>query len=79
MKNQIYIYVYTTTYGKGYRKISRLVQDDGEGKLVSKDIEEQKALKLMWEVVLAGGTREVEINYRNPHIVTVGAYLLLPV
>lgn len=78
MNNQIYVYAYITTYSSN-RKTCRLVQDYGDGKLVSEDIDELKAKKLIWEIVLAGGTREMDINYLNHRIVTIGAYIFLPI
>jgi len=77
MKNQIYMNVYVTSYGNGH-KTCRFVQSIDDGELEGKDISELDALRIIWELVLAGGRREVSVNMYDRDIVTVGAHIFLP-
>lgn len=75
--NEIYINVQIVDYGNGNIRctLSQAVDDEPlDTKIISLD----KARKLMWELVLAGGVREVNINRFDRDIVTRGAYIFLP-
>ena len=75
--NEIYINVRITEYGNGHVTcvLSQSVNDEPlETQYMSLD----KARKLIWELVLAGGEREVHINRRDRDIVTRSAYIFLP-
>jgi len=67
---ELYIAIDITYYGKADRYdcyLSQSVDDEG---LTMEKLPLNKALKLMWELKLAGGTKEVRINRLNPSIVT---------
>lgn len=77
MGNEIYMNINITDFGHGeIRCIFSESIDDGPLKLSYVDI--NKALKLMWELVLAGGTRSVNVNSLDRNIVTRSAYIFLP-
>ena len=75
--NEIYIHISITEYGNG-RIDCCMVQSVGDGPLEITKLDVPHALKLMWELVLAGGHREVCINRFNRDIVTRNAYIILP-
>ena len=77
MNNEIYISLRITEYGNG-KMTCILSQSVGDEPLECTPISLDKARKLMWELVLAGGKREVTINRLDQHIVTRGAYIFLP-
>lgn len=77
MDNEIYMNVSITDFGNGkVRCIFSESINDEPIKLSYIDI--NKARKLMWELVLAGGKRSVNINALDRNIVTSGAYIFLP-
>ena len=75
--NEIYINIRITEYGNGNASCF-LVQSVDDGPLEITPITIDKARKLMWELVLAGGKREVSINRLDRDIVTRTAYIFLP-
>ena len=50
--------------------------DDGELEMTKLDLDH--ARKLMWELVLAGGRKQVRINTLNRDIVSREVYIFLP-
>lgn len=75
--NEIYINIRITEYGNG--KINCfLSQSVNDEPLDIQEVSLNKARKLMWELVLAGGEREVNINPHDRDIVTRSAYIFLP-
>lgn len=77
MGNEIYMNVSITDYGNGdiICKFSESINDE---ELRTKDITLDKARRLMWELKLAGGRKEVVINRYDRDIVTRSAYIFLP-
>lgn len=77
MDNEIYMNVSITDFGNGnVRCVFSESINDEPIKLSYIDI--NKARKLMWELVLAGGRRSVDVNMYDRHITTSGAYIFLP-
>ena len=77
MGNEIYMKVTITDFGNGnIRCVFSESINDEPIKLNYIDI--NKARKLMWELVLAGGKRSVSVNAFDRDIVTSGAYIFLP-
>lgn len=74
--NRIYINVHIINYGNGRIKCS-YHESINDGPIQIKELELNKALRMVWELVLAGGKREVHINYLDPTIVTTNAYIFL--
>lgn len=75
--NEIYMNVSITYYGDNY--ISCLFSESiGDEPLRITKIELDKARKLMWELVLAGGRKTVSINSLDRDIVRQDAYIFLP-
>ena len=77
MKKEIYMHVTITEYGTG-RIDCRFTQSIDGSPLEINEIPLEKARKLMWELVLAGGKREININRYDRDIVTRCAYIFLP-
>ena len=77
MDKEIYISVRITEYGNG-KMTCILSQSVDDNPLECTPIDLDKARKLMWELVLAGGKREVSINRLDRDIITRGAYIFLP-
>ena len=77
MVKEIYMHVTITEYGTG-RISCRFTQSIDDGPLEITEITLDKARKLMWELVLAGGKREININRYDRDIVTRSAYIFLP-
>ena len=75
--NEIYIAIRITEYGFG-EPTCTISQSVGEEPLETHQLELNHALQLMWELVLAGGKREVSINRLDRDIVTRSAYIFLP-
>lgn len=75
--NEIYISVRITEYGNGHVTCT-LTQSVNDEPLETQYISLDKARKLIWELVLAGGEREVHINRLDRDIVTRTAYIFLP-
>lgn len=77
MTKEIYINVSILDYGNGIVDCHMAQQvDDGELEITKLDL--NHARKLMWEVVLAGGRRDVRINSLDRNIVCRDAYIFLP-
>lgn len=74
---EIYINIRITEYGNGDMTCVMNQSIDG-GPIEITKISLDKARKLMWELVLAGGTREININRYDRDIVTRNAYIFLP-
>ena len=76
MGNEIYMNVSITEYGNGHIdcKFSESINDE---ELRTKDITLDKARRLMWELKLAGGRKEVVINRYDRDIVTRNVYIFL--
>ena len=75
--NGIYISARITEYGNGDVTCT-LTQSVDDGPLETQYISLDKARKLIWELVLAGGKREISINRLDRDIVTRTAYIFLP-
>ena len=77
MGNEIYMSVTITDFGNGeVRCIFSESINDEPIRLSYIDI--NKAHKLMWELVLAGGKRSVSVSSLDRDIVTSNAYIFLP-
>lgn len=76
MGNEIYMNVSIAEYGNGHIdcKFSESINDE---ELRTKDITLDKARRLMWELVLAGGRKELVINRYDRNIVTRNVYIFL--
>ena len=74
---EIYISIRITEYGNGTMTCV-MNQSIDDGPIEITEISLEKARKLMWELVLAGGTREVSVNRYDRDIVTRSAYIFLP-
>ena len=74
--NEIYISVSITEYGNGYMDCTYAEQID-DNPLTFEHISLDKARRMMWELVLAGGVRRVNINRLDRDIVTREAYIFL--
>lgn len=77
MDNEIYMSVSITNFGNGRIEciFSESINDEP---IRLKHIDFNKARKLMWELVLAGGKRSVRVNPLDRDIVTSNAYIFLP-
>lgn len=77
MDNEIYMSVSITDFGNGRVKciFSESINDEP---IRMRYIDFNKARKLMWELVLAGGKRSVRVNPLDRDIVTSNAYIFLP-
>ena len=75
--NEIYINVMINDFGNG-RVRCAMTQQVNDGKLDVQHIDKAKAQRLMWELVLAGGKREVYVNQFDRNIVTSQAWIFLP-
>ena len=76
MDKEIYINVSITEYGNGEIACFLTQQvDDGELEMTKLDL--NRARKLMWELVLAGGRRLVRTNTLDRDIVRRDAYIFL--
>ena len=75
--NEIYMNVSITYYGDNYIScfFSESINDEP---LRITEIELDKARKLMWELVLAGGRKTVRVNSLDRSIVRQDAYIFLP-
>ena len=76
MAKEIYISVDITEYNFGTDCFLTQQVDDGELEMTRVDLD--RARKLMWELKLAGGTKQVRINAFDRHIVTREVYIFLP-
>ena len=66
---QIYMSVQITNYGtKSMKPDCFFFNVDENDKLISKEISYDEARRLMWELKLAGGEKEVRTNYLCPNI-----------
>lgn len=77
MAKEIYIAVDITEYGNGSMNCY-LTQQVDDGELEMTKLELDHARKLMWELVLAGGKKQVRINTLNRDIVSREVYIFLP-
>lgn len=74
--NEIYINISITEYGNGNMDCLYTEQVNDEPMTI-KRIELDKARRLIWELVLAGGKRTVGINSYDRNIVRRDAYIFL--
>lgn len=51
----------------------------GDNEIETKELPLDKAKRLMWELVLAGGVRSVRVSRYDRHMVTSEAYIFLPI
>ena len=77
MKKEIYINISITEFRHGYAHCEML-QSINDGPLEVTKLDRNHANKLIWELVLAGGKRGININRFNRNIVTISASILLP-
>lgn len=70
MKN-IYVSVMITNYSKYYRRHDCYLYEYADGKETMRKLDYHHACKLMWELVLAGGTRTYRANMFDPSIADV--------
>jgi len=74
--NEIYMNIAITDFGNG-RIDCRFYESINDEPLRSTELDLRKAQKLMWELVLAGGVKEVNINRYDPSIVSINTYIFL--
>ena len=74
MKREIYIAaeVHYLSNGATYCTVTQSINN---GELMTSQLDESRAKKLIWELVLAGGHRSVIINPNNPRSYSSRAYL----
>ena len=65
----IYLSLVITTFDSSFSRCTFWQKLDND-ELVKTSLELKDALKLMWELKLAGGEKTMEINAFNPHIAT---------
>lgn len=75
--NEIYMNVSITYYGNENIRCS-YCESIGDEPVRMTKLELDKARRMIWELVLAGGKRTVSTNWYNPEIYTVDAYVFLP-
>ena len=78
MKKELWIDISITDFGNGTIE-GCYCECIGDGEIEMKTIPLDKAKRLIWELVLAGGVRHVRINQFDRHIVTAEAYIFLPI
>ena len=71
------VYINVTINYCGTYKSARLVQSIDDGPLYIKQIPLEKAKKLIWELKLAGGEREVYVSPKNRNTCIVSGYIFL--
>ena len=76
MEKEIYIDVSITEYGNGKIDCVYAEQIDDE-KMTINFIDLDKARRMIWELVLAGGVRKVHVNQFDRHIISSEAYIFL--
>lgn len=77
MGNEIYMNVSITDFGNG--EVSCVFSESiNDEPIKLNHIDINKARRLMWELVLAGGKRSVSVNSLDRDIVTSSAYIFLP-
>jgi len=75
--NEIYINISIIEYNNG--KIDCMYTEQvNDEPMTIKPIDLDRARRLMWELVLAGGKKTVEINRYDRNIVRRDAYIILP-
>ena len=75
--NEIYMNIAITDFGNG-RVDCRFCESINDEPLRVTELDLRKAQRLMWELVLAGGVKEVNINRYNHKIVSISTYIFLP-
>lgn len=55
-----------------------LAQQVGDEEMTIDKLDLLKAKKMMWELVLAGGTHEVRVNRFDRHLIHTQAYIFMP-
>ena len=75
--NEIYINVTVVDYTDGFSRCT-LCQSVGNGPLEATVISRDHAMKLIWELVLAGGVRDCHTNWYNRRVTATSAYIFLP-
>ena len=73
---EIYMNAEVVDFGNGYVRCT-FNQSIDDGELEIQPISKEKALQMIWEIVLAGGKREVSVNWFDRDIVTVRAWIFL--
>lgn len=74
--NQIYMSIDITYYGN-CRPVCTFVQSVDDGELEAQKLPLDQARKLLWELMLTGAKKEIRVNWYDPHIQTVRAYVFL--
>lgn len=75
---EIYMSVSIVDFGNGHITC-RFCEAIGDEPIRIKELELNKARRLMWELVLAGGKRSVQVNTLDHTIISSGAYIFLPI
>lgn len=75
--NEIYINISIIEYGNG-RMDCLYTEQVNDEPMTIKPIDLDRARRLMWELVLAGGKRTVRVNRLDRSIVSRDAYIFLP-
>lgn len=57
----------------------RYYESIGDNEIETKELPLDKAKRLMWELVLAGGVRSVRVSRYDRNMVTSEAYIFLPI
>lgn len=78
MKKELWMNVSIVDFGNG--KIEgRYYESVGDNEIETKELPLDKAKRLMWELVLAGGVRSVHVSRYDRRMVTSEAYIFLPI
>lgn len=78
MKKELWMNVSIVDFGNG--KIEgRYYESVSDNEIATKELPLNKAKRLMWELVLAGGVRSVRVSRYDRHMVTSEAYIFLPI
>lgn len=77
MAKEIYISIAITEYGNGNIDCI-MAQQVNDEEMTLEWLDLDHARKLMWELQLAGGKRNVRINCLDRHIVCREVYIFLP-
>lgn len=76
MKNQIYMNVSITYFGNGRIECCYDESID-DAPITIRELDIDTARRMMWELVLAGGHRDININRYDRDIIHITTYLFL--
>lgn len=78
MKKELWMNVSIVDFGNGNIE-GRYYECVGDNEIETKELPLDKAKRLMWELVLAGGVRSVRVSRYDRHMITSEAYIFLPI